>query len=73
VKQTAVDSSSVKKIMKSMTNKQGKKYNNPASIKDIEPFIEFHQLSRDEVPRTTPFSFSFPLFLFSSSSFLYLF
>merc|ERR1712000_619570 len=32
-----------------MTNKQGKKYNNPAPIKDIEPFIEFHQLSRDEM------------------------
>lgn len=48
----AVDSSSVKKIMKSMTNKQGKKYNNPASIKDIEPFIEFHQLSRDEMLET---------------------
>jgi phosphatidylserine decarboxylase len=39
----------VKKIMKSMTVKQGKKYNNPASLKDIEPFIEFHQLNRDEV------------------------
>jgi phosphatidylserine decarboxylase len=48
----AVDSKQVKKIMKSMTIKQGKKYNNPASIKDIEPFIEFHQLSRAEMLET---------------------
>jgi hypothetical protein len=45
--------------MKSMTNKQGKKYNNPASIKDIEPFIEFHQLRRDEVRHQPLFSVSF--------------
>lgn len=29
--------------------KQGKKFDNPASVRDIKPFIEFHQLSLDEV------------------------
>jgi len=45
----AVDTKEVKAILKSMTVKQGKKYDNPASIKEIEHFIEFHQLNRDEI------------------------
>lgn len=45
----AVDSASIKKFLRSMSIKQGKKYVSPVSIKDIEPFVNFHQLNRDEM------------------------
>jgi phosphatidylserine decarboxylase len=45
----AVDTNRVKKILHSMSVKQGKKYSNPASVKDIDHFIEFHNLNREEM------------------------
>ncbi len=45
----AVDSKQVKKLLKSMTLQQGKKYNSPSSTKDILPFISFHNLATEEV------------------------
>jgi len=44
-----VDTNRVKKILHSMSVKQGKKYSNPASVKDIDHFIEFHNLNREEM------------------------
>jgi phosphatidylserine decarboxylase len=35
--------------LKSLSFKQGRKYDDPASVKDIVPFIEFHQLDMSEV------------------------
>src|SRR4051794_10336457 len=45
----AVDSKRVKALLKKMTVSQGKKFNAPASVKDIEPFIQFHNLNREEM------------------------
>lgn len=32
-------------MLDSLTKKQGLKYDSPASVKDIEPFIRFHNLN----------------------------
>jgi phosphatidylserine decarboxylase len=39
----------IKKMLKSLSVKQGKKYDDPASASQIEGFIAFHQLNMDEV------------------------
>lgn len=39
----------IKKMLKSLSVKQGKKYDDPASVSQIEPFIAFHQLDMSEV------------------------
>lgn len=39
----------IKKMLKSLSVKQGKKYDDPASISQIEPFINFHRLDMSEV------------------------
>ncbi|KAF2632974.1 hypothetical protein BU25DRAFT_406248 [Macroventuria anomochaeta] len=39
----------IRKLLKSLSFKQGKKYDDPASAKEIEPFIAFHQLDMSEV------------------------
>jgi phosphatidylserine decarboxylase len=39
----------VKKLLKSLSIKQGKKYDDPASAAEIQSFIQFHQLDMDEV------------------------
>ncbi|CAJ0767791.1 8888_t:CDS:2, partial [Entrophospora sp. SA101] len=38
-----------KTLLENLSVKQGKKYDHPASVKDINGFIEFHNLSRDEI------------------------
>jgi phosphatidylserine decarboxylase len=38
-----------KKLLKSMSIKQGRKYDDPASAAQIEPFVAFHQLDMSEV------------------------
>lgn len=38
----------VQRLLKSLTVKQGVKYDAPASVRDIAPFIEFHNLNMDE-------------------------
>lgn len=39
----------VRKLLCSLSVKQGKKFDNPASAKDIRGFIAFHQLDMSEV------------------------
>ncbi|KAH6642283.1 phosphatidylserine decarboxylase-domain-containing protein, partial [Boeremia exigua] len=39
----------IRKLLKSLSIKQGKKYDDPASAKEIESFIAFHQLDMGEV------------------------
>ncbi|KAI0006646.1 phosphatidylserine decarboxylase-domain-containing protein [Xylariaceae sp. FL0662B] len=39
----------IRKLLKGLSIKQGKKFEDPASKSQIEPFIEFHQLDMSEV------------------------
>ncbi|GAA5867646.1 hypothetical protein JCM3774_001544 [Rhodotorula dairenensis] len=39
----------IRRMLDSLTKKQGLKYDSPSSVKDIEPFIRFHHLNLDEV------------------------
>lgn len=39
----------VRKLLASLSVKQGKKFDNPASARDIKGFIAFHQLDLSEV------------------------
>ncbi|BGP57647.1 phosphatidylserine decarboxylase [Rhodotorula sphaerocarpa] len=39
----------IRRMLDSLTKKQGLKYDSPASVKDIEPFIRFHNLNLNEV------------------------
>lgn len=34
----------IRKLLASLTEKQGKKFDSPSSVRDIEPFIRFHNL-----------------------------
>ena len=38
-----------RRLLKSLSVKQGIKYDDPASARDIIPFIEFHRLNVDEI------------------------
>ncbi|KAI9145186.1 phosphatidylserine decarboxylase-domain-containing protein [Paraphysoderma sedebokerense] len=46
---STVESRAIKKMFLNMSVKQGAKYNDPKSKKDIEPFIKFHKLDMSEV------------------------
>ncbi|GAA5917775.1 hypothetical protein JCM6882_003586 [Rhodosporidiobolus microsporus] len=39
----------IRRMLDSLTKKQGLKYDSPASAKEIEPFIKFHNLNMEEV------------------------
>ncbi|KAM0791836.1 hypothetical protein ACM66B_004094 [Microbotryomycetes sp. NB124-2] len=39
----------VRRMLESMSIKQGIKYDSPSSVREIKPFIEFHNLNMDEV------------------------
>ena len=39
----------VRKLLKSLSIKQGKKYDNPASVREIRTFVNFHRLDMSEV------------------------
>jgi phosphatidylserine decarboxylase len=39
----------VRKLLQSMSVKQGMKYDAPESVADIAPFIAFHKLKVDEI------------------------
>ncbi|KDE04672.1 hypothetical protein MVLG_04896 [Microbotryum lychnidis-dioicae p1A1 Lamole] len=39
----------IARLLDSMSKKQGIKYDSPASVRDIPPFIDFHNLNLDEV------------------------
>jgi phosphatidylserine decarboxylase len=43
----------IRKLLKSLSFKQGRKYDDPASAKEIEGFIAFHQLDMTEVLKPT--------------------
>ncbi|KAF3037208.1 hypothetical protein E8E12_003859 [Didymella heteroderae] len=43
----------IRKLLKSLSFKQGRKYDDPASAKEIEGFIAFHQLDMSEVLLST--------------------
>jgi len=45
----AVDSLHINSLLKHLTEQQGKKFNNPASKKEIEHFIQFHNLNKEEI------------------------
>lgn len=38
-----------RRLLRSMTTKQGMKYDSPDSTRDIQPFIDFHKLNVDEI------------------------
>lgn len=46
---SVVESTKVKNLLKKMSIRQGKKFDNPRSAKEIEGFIKFHKLSVDEI------------------------
>ncbi|KAI8050437.1 phosphatidylserine decarboxylase-domain-containing protein [Syncephalis plumigaleata] len=46
---TTVESKSIRNLFASLSIKQGKKFTNPESVRDIAPFIEFHQLNVNEI------------------------
>jgi phosphatidylserine decarboxylase len=49
MKSSRMESNRIRRMLKSMSIKQGIKYDSPSSAKDIKPFIAFHQLNMDEV------------------------
>jgi phosphatidylserine decarboxylase len=52
---------SARKLLKSMSIKQGTKYDSPESARDIPGFIQFHNLNMDEILDPLPsFSTWFP-------------
>ncbi|EGC36631.1 hypothetical protein DICPUDRAFT_77743 [Dictyostelium purpureum] len=46
---TAIGNSQVKRLMRYLTNKTGRKYESLESVKEIAPFIKFHNLNTDEI------------------------
>lgn len=49
MKSSRMETGRIKKMLKSMSIKQGRKYDSPQSAKDIQSFIAFHQLNMAEV------------------------
>ncbi|PGH18364.1 phosphatidylserine decarboxylase [Helicocarpus griseus UAMH5409] len=49
LKSREMEKKRIRKMLKSLSIKQGKKYDDPASSAQIEPFIAFHQLDMSEV------------------------
>jgi len=45
----AVDKLQLAKVLKHLTEQQGKKYTNPHSVKEITSFIAFHNLNKEEI------------------------
>eukprot|EP01111_Echinosteliopsis_oligospora_P012151 TRINITY_DN4132_c0_g1_i1.p1 TRINITY_DN4132_c0_g1~~TRINITY_DN4132_c0_g1_i1.p1 ORF type:complete len:559 (+),score=113.13 TRINITY_DN4132_c0_g1_i1:53-1729(+) len=45
---SAVENNHIKKLLSHLSKSQGKKYDDPKSKKDIEPFIKFHGLNVEE-------------------------
>ncbi|PLW06798.1 hypothetical protein PCANC_19780 [Puccinia coronata f. sp. avenae] len=48
-KDNRMEHQKIKKLLKSLTIKQGNKFNSPESIKEIMPFVNFHELDMNEV------------------------
>lgn len=49
LKSSNMEKKRIRKLLKSLSFKQGKKYDDPASAAEIAPFIAFHQLDMSEV------------------------
>ncbi|KAJ2994692.1 hypothetical protein NUW58_g1488 [Xylaria curta] len=49
LKSKDMENKRIRKLLKGMSIKQGRKYDDPASKSQIEPFISFHQLDMSEV------------------------
>ncbi|KAF2023551.1 hypothetical protein EK21DRAFT_118651 [Setomelanomma holmii] len=49
LKSSNMEKKRIRKLLKSLSFKQGKKYDDPASAAEIQPFIAFHQLDMTEV------------------------
>lgn len=49
LKSNKMENKRIRKMLKSLSIKQGKKYDDPASKSQIQPFIEFHGLDMSEV------------------------
>ncbi|TGZ81622.1 hypothetical protein EX30DRAFT_348439 [Ascodesmis nigricans] len=49
LKSSTMEEKRIRKLLASLSVKQGKKFDNPASARDIKGFIAFHQLNLDEV------------------------
>lgn len=49
LKSSNMEKKRIRKLLKSLSIKQGKKYDDPASTSEIAPFIAFHQLDMSEV------------------------
>ena len=46
---SSMEKKRIRNLLQSLSVKQGKKYDNPASAADIKGFIAFHQLDLSEV------------------------
>ena len=44
-----IEGARVKKMLETLSRKQGVKFDSPSSVREIEPFIRFHNLNLDEV------------------------
>ncbi|KAF1944024.1 phosphatidylserine decarboxylase proenzyme [Clathrospora elynae] len=53
LKSNNMEKKRIRKLLKSLSFKQGKKYDDPASASEILPFIAFHQLDMSEVLLST--------------------
>ncbi|GAA6061065.1 hypothetical protein JCM10212_000108 [Sporobolomyces blumeae] len=51
---SATENARVRRLLDSLTKKQGLKYDSPASKRDIMPFIEFHNLNLEEIQDPLP-------------------
>ncbi len=49
MKSSRMEGNRIRKMLKSLSIKQGRKYDSPSSARDIKAFIDFHQLNMDEV------------------------
>lgn len=45
----AVEANLIKQLMENLTEKQGRKFDDPASVRNIPGFIRYHQINMDEV------------------------
>jgi len=49
LKSSSMENKKIRKLLESLSIKQGKKFDSPASVREIKPFIDFHQLNLSEV------------------------
>ncbi|KAF1989938.1 hypothetical protein K402DRAFT_418046 [Aulographum hederae CBS 113979] len=64
LKSSNMEKKRARKLLKSLSIKQGKKYDDPASVNEIQGFINFHQLNMGEVLLKTEEFKSFNEFFF---------